>query len=313
MPFSGTGVFNRLYSWAADAAAALKISSSRMDAEFNGIAAGLTNCMTRDGQSPATANIPMGGFKLTGLANATVSTDAVAYGQADGRYAQLAGISTQTFNVANATLGPHAINLTTGDGRYGQLATTNTWALAQTFNTKPLAVNYGFTASTGEITADVSNMSINVPNGGKLFVLDIAGTRRTVECADALSNTEAVTLGQGDARYNAKANLVFGTFTTALVAAGASTGTEFDIGLGTDDIDFDAILIGEGTGDAAARNIRGYIGGFDRRFKWIGNPNAPEPAPTANATTTGFLYFSLFNNANVAQAITVKWWARKRV
>jgi hypothetical protein len=37
--------------------------------------------MTRDGQSPPTENIPMGGNKLTGLASGTASGDALQYGQ----------------------------------------------------------------------------------------------------------------------------------------------------------------------------------------------------------------------------------------
>lgn len=75
------GVFLRLYSWATDALNALNISSSRMDAEMNGMATGLSNCMTRDGQSPPTANVPMGGFKLTGLATATDPADAPRFDQ----------------------------------------------------------------------------------------------------------------------------------------------------------------------------------------------------------------------------------------
>jgi len=43
---------------------------------------GFANCVTRDGQSPALANIPMGGFKITGLAAGTTNGDAVRYEQA---------------------------------------------------------------------------------------------------------------------------------------------------------------------------------------------------------------------------------------
>lgn len=81
MPFNGSGVFNRIYSWVTDAANGVDVSSSRTDTDTNDIATGLSNCITRDGQSPATANIPMGGFKITGLATGTVSTDAVNLGQ----------------------------------------------------------------------------------------------------------------------------------------------------------------------------------------------------------------------------------------
>src|SRR5207253_2839008 len=81
MPFNGSGVFNRVYLWANDAASHINIRSDRMDTEDNGFAAGLTDCVTRDGQSPWLANLPAGGFKLTGLANGSSSTDSAALGQ----------------------------------------------------------------------------------------------------------------------------------------------------------------------------------------------------------------------------------------
>lgn len=96
MAFNGSGTFLRLYSWANDKAAAIKIRADRMDNEMNGFATGLSNCITRDGQSPATANIPMGGFKITGLANGTNSTDAVAFGQISGL--GLPAVTTETGN-----------------------------------------------------------------------------------------------------------------------------------------------------------------------------------------------------------------------
>lgn len=81
MAFNGSGVFVRLYNWVNDAAANIKIRADRMDAEFNGIATGLTNCVTKDGQTTVTANLPMGGFKHTGVANASSATEYAAYGQ----------------------------------------------------------------------------------------------------------------------------------------------------------------------------------------------------------------------------------------
>lgn len=81
MAFNGSGTFSRLYSWVVDAVNGIYISSTRMDAEMDGFATGLSNCITRDGQSPATADIPMGGKKITGLAAGTLPTDAANVGQ----------------------------------------------------------------------------------------------------------------------------------------------------------------------------------------------------------------------------------------
>jgi hypothetical protein len=81
MPFNGAGTFNRLYSWQTDAANGIKIRADRMDAETNGIATGLSTCVTRDGQSAATANLPMGGFRHTNVGAAQNPTDYATAGQ----------------------------------------------------------------------------------------------------------------------------------------------------------------------------------------------------------------------------------------
>ena len=81
MPFNGSGLFVRAYNWVQDKANGILVTASRMDGDSDGFATGLSNCMTRDGQSPATADIPMGGFKLTGLANGVAATDATTVGQ----------------------------------------------------------------------------------------------------------------------------------------------------------------------------------------------------------------------------------------
>src|ERR1700693_2071122 len=81
MAFNGSGTLHRLYSWVRGAQNNINIDATRMDAEFNGIATALSDCVTRDGQSPATANLPMGTFKLTGLGNGNVATDSATFGQ----------------------------------------------------------------------------------------------------------------------------------------------------------------------------------------------------------------------------------------
>lgn len=43
----------------------------------------LTNCITKDGQSVVTANIPMAGFKITGMAQGTAATDAATIANAN--------------------------------------------------------------------------------------------------------------------------------------------------------------------------------------------------------------------------------------
>lgn len=74
MPFNGSGQFNRLYNWQNDAANGLDILAPRMDGEDDGFAEGLSNCITRDGQSPPTAAINWGGQDLLNVGTITVAT-----------------------------------------------------------------------------------------------------------------------------------------------------------------------------------------------------------------------------------------------
>ena len=81
MAFNGTGTFLRLYSWATDKINSIPITASRVDAEMDGMATGLSNCITKDGQTTISANIPFNSFKATGLGVGTARTDAITVGQ----------------------------------------------------------------------------------------------------------------------------------------------------------------------------------------------------------------------------------------
>lgn len=108
MPYSGLGTFVRLYNWVTDAANNIYVRADRMDAEMDGIATGLSNCITKDGQQILTANIPFGGYKITGLGSGASTTDAVNYAQV---------FSSPTFTtpyaVAMPTLGSNNLLLAT--------------------------------------------------------------------------------------------------------------------------------------------------------------------------------------------------------
>lgn len=77
MPFNGSGTFQRVMNWVNDATAGIKIRADRHDQEDDNLAQGLSNCMTRDGQSPPTADIPMGAKKIINLADPVNAQDAV--------------------------------------------------------------------------------------------------------------------------------------------------------------------------------------------------------------------------------------------
>lgn len=57
------------------------ISSTWANNTLSDIATALTNSIAKDGQTTATANLPMGGFKLTNIAAGTTSTDSARFDQ----------------------------------------------------------------------------------------------------------------------------------------------------------------------------------------------------------------------------------------
>ena len=87
MPFNGSGVFQRVRNWVADAAAGTKIRADYHDSEDDGFAAGLTNCITRDGQTIITQNIPFNSKRVTGLADPVNAQDAATKAVTDANLA----------------------------------------------------------------------------------------------------------------------------------------------------------------------------------------------------------------------------------
>jgi hypothetical protein len=81
MPWNGSGVFSRVYSWEADAAAAIDIMADRMDTDTNDIAQGLMHCLTVNGETVPTANLPMANYRHTGASAGVALTDYVTVGQ----------------------------------------------------------------------------------------------------------------------------------------------------------------------------------------------------------------------------------------
>jgi hypothetical protein len=74
LPFNGSGVFNVVYTFVTDAANGIKILASRQDTQWADVATnGLTNCVTKDGQSTTTAIVPFagGGIKTDVLSPVT--------------------------------------------------------------------------------------------------------------------------------------------------------------------------------------------------------------------------------------------------
>lgn len=90
MAFNGSGLFQRLYSWVNDAANSINIRADRMDAEMDGIASGLSNCITRDGQGKPSTAMDWNGQNLANV-NALGAASVAATGSVMGASGTFAG------------------------------------------------------------------------------------------------------------------------------------------------------------------------------------------------------------------------------
>lgn len=81
MPFNGAGNFVSLAPPQYPAIAGDVIRAAYFNAVINDLIAGLTNTITRDGQSPPTSNLPMAGKRHTGVSDATAADQYASYGQ----------------------------------------------------------------------------------------------------------------------------------------------------------------------------------------------------------------------------------------
>jgi len=95
MAFNGAGVFNLIYNFVQDRLNSIKPAAERFHLEFQNVADGLSNLITRDGQTTILTDIPWNNKRITGLGDATGATDALNRQTGDARYLQAA-------NTANA-------------------------------------------------------------------------------------------------------------------------------------------------------------------------------------------------------------------
>jgi hypothetical protein len=97
MAFDGAGVFLRVKNWIADATAGVKIRADFHDLEDDNFAEGLSHCITKDGQSTITQNIPWNSKRITALEDPVDAQDAATKAYADTKIAIDGGTAGSTF------------------------------------------------------------------------------------------------------------------------------------------------------------------------------------------------------------------------
>ena len=201
-------MFQRLYNWVNDRNAAIKIMASRMDAEMDGMATGLSTCITKDGQTTVTANLPMATYKHTGVGDATARTQYGSAGQIqDGSLLYLGSISGT--NTITGNLTPAITAYVTGMMVAFKVGTTNTASTTINVNgvgAKTIKNLEGNSLSGGELVA--GNIAVLYYDGTNMQLVSVTpsevqynaqtGTTYTIVASDhgkiiTLSNASAIT------------------------------------------------------------------------------------------------------------------------
>lgn len=178
MPFDGTGRFIRLHDWTTDAAAGIAIDPARWDEEEDDFAAGMSQVVTKDGQSPAYANIPMADVSGTGHIFTTV-----AAASATNHYAQVAQLQDGKYHWCGFSDGtPNAITLTAPTLSAATVATGETLLFrAHATNSGPMTANVNGTGAVAivhadELSAQLMLVSSDQVIAGGLYWLRYDGT-----------------------------------------------------------------------------------------------------------------------------------------
>lgn len=146
------------------------ISSTWANGTLNDIAAALTASLTSDGQTTPTANLPMGGYVLSGVGSATLRTQSASAGQIqDSVFQYLTGISGTDTIIATAALGMTAY----AAGQVFRFIAAGTNTGAVTLNINAIGVkNITKNGAVGLVAGDITlNAIVQVVYDGTQFQL----------------------------------------------------------------------------------------------------------------------------------------------
>ena len=167
MSFNGSGTF-LINSSGQPVVTGTTISSTAFNALTSDLGSGITNCLTKDGQSTPTGNIKMGAFKLTNVGVATTTGDALSYGNT----ATLdATTLSSTLAVTGATTLASTLGVTGATTLSSTLAVTGATTLSST-----LAVTGATTLSSTLTVANLTTINSGSSSLGLVVTTQTSGS-----------------------------------------------------------------------------------------------------------------------------------------
>ena len=276
MSFNGSGTF-QINTAGQPVVAGTVITATAFNALTADLATGLSTCVTKDGQTTVTANLPMGGNKLTGLGAGTLGTDSARLSQVQGGISSLLGVSG--IDTITGSGSPQVTAYTTGQMFWFVASGTNTGAT--TLNIDSLGAK-SITRGTAALAAgDIisGSVALVVYDGTQFQLLSI---NRSIQVNGTIASATTTNIGAANAEYLA----VSGTTTiTAFdtVTAGIYRVLKFDGILTLTHNGASLILPGSASITTAAGDVAGFVslGSGNWRCEWYQRANG---APIALAS-----------------------------
>jgi hypothetical protein len=241
MPFSA-GTFSRIYNWAVEQASA-PIEIAKLDTQEDDVATALSTCLLRDGTGLPTANLDWNGKKITNLANASASTDALNMATGDTRYFSISSSATIATDrlVGRDTAGTGAVEAITVGGGIEFTGTAGIQTSALTGDVTKTAGGTATTIASAVVTnAKLATMSTATvkgqTSGGSGAPVDLTAAQLVtiINTADGTGTGLDSDLldGQHGSFYQSASNLNAGTIPDARIQASGVTQHQSSINSG---------------------------------------------------------------------------------
>jgi len=224
MAFNGSGTF-ALYTPGNPVVTGTTIASSWANNTLTDIATGLTNCITKDGQSTPSADIPMGANKITGLASGTAATDAANIANIVARTGQYVATVGGTADVITLTPSPAIAAYAAGQQFSFIVSGANTGAVTVNVNAlgaKAITKNGATALAAGDLAANA--LALIEYDGTQFQVISVSGAAKSgTVTGSGLTMATARLLGRTTASTGAIEEITVGASLT--LSAGSLSGT----------------------------------------------------------------------------------------